>query len=376
MKLSVVILNYNVRYFLEQCIRSVEKAIAGLDAEIIVIDNDSKDGSCEMVKTLFPNVILIENKENVGFSKANNQAVKKAKGKYICILNPDTVVPEDCFKIALNYYKKQSDIGALGVYLMDGTGNFLPESKRNFPSPKISLLKLLGRDSGYYAKHITPEKSGEVEVLVGAFMLMTKKIYDEVGGFDEDYFMYGEDIDLSYKIIKAGYKNHYSGETSILHYKGESTQRDDSYYDRFYGAMEIFYAKHLGQSVLEKKIISGAVFLAKWANRNLKSSKKPNKSVPKNYFVITENNVFLQKLETHYQSAFHKITPSDLEMFNPENSFVVFDSDCVSYAEIFKMMRKFNRSKNQFRISPPNSDFILGSDRSDEKGEVVLFSTN
>src|SRR5690606_24138988 len=200
-----VILNYNVRFFLEQCLLSVQKAIETLDAEIIVIDNASKDDSCQMVKTLFPNVILIENTENVGFSKANNQAVAVAKGEYVCILNPDTAVAEDTFRQAIEYSQGIENIGALGVYLMDGTGNFLPESKRNLPTPKVSLMKLTGFAKKYYSNHIPETSSGEVEVLVGAFMLLKRSIYNEVGGFDEDYSMYGEDIDLPYKITRAGY---------------------------------------------------------------------------------------------------------------------------------------------------------------------------
>ena len=163
-----------MRYFLEQCLLSVQKAIENLDAEIIVIDNDSKDDSCQMVKKLFPNVILIENRENVGFSKANNQAVKVAKGKYVCILNPDTAVAEDTFSKSLQYYESIENIGALGVYLMDGTGNFLPESKRNLPTPKVSILKLTGFTQKYYANQVSETSHGEVEVLVGAFMLLKR----------------------------------------------------------------------------------------------------------------------------------------------------------------------------------------------------------
>src|SRR5690606_14527542 len=197
-----------------------------------------------MVKALYPNVTLIENKENVGFSKANNQAVAVAKGEYVCILNPDTAVAEDTFQTAIQYSEKIRNIGALGVYLMDGTGNFLPESKRNLPTPKISLMKLTGFPKKYYASHLADRSHGNVEVLVGAFMLLKKSVYEKVGGVDEDYFMYGEDIDLSYKVTKAGFANYYLGTTTVLHYKGESTKKDDAYFERFYGAMQIFYKKH------------------------------------------------------------------------------------------------------------------------------------
>ena len=230
MKLSVIILNYNVQYFLEQCILSVQRSLKSIDSEIIVIDNNSPDDSCAMVKAKFPEITLIENKENVGFSKANNQAVKIAKGEYVCILNPDTAVAEDTFVKALFYAESISNLGALGIYLMDGTGSYLPESKRNLPTPKASLLKLFGSGKSYYANHIAPKGDGEVAVLVGAFMLLKRKVYNEVNGFDEDYFMYGEDIDFSYKITKAGYKNHYLGH-GLLSHKGLKFKIDK---DRFF----------------------------------------------------------------------------------------------------------------------------------------------
>ena len=295
MKLSVVILNYNVRYFLEQCIRSVQAATKDLEAEIIVIDNNSQDDSCQMVKSLFPNVILIENKENVGFSKANNQAVAKAKGEYVCILNPDTAVSEDTFKVALKYSETVPDIGALGVYLMDGTGNFLPESKRNLPTPKVSLLKLTGFTQKYYANQILDTEHGPVGVLVGAFMLLKRSIYNEVGGFDEDYFMYGEDIDISYKIAKAGYQNYYLGSSTVLHYKGESTQKDEAYFERFYGAMQIFYSKHFNKSILLEGSVSAGVALAKTVHR---IASEPKAKIPEKWSAI----IFSQKILSFWSS--------------------------------------------------------------------------
>ena len=187
MRLSVVILNYNVRYFLELCLKSVEAAIEDIEAEIIVVDNDSSDDSCTMVKELFPNVILIENKENYGFSKGNNIGVAKAKGEYICILNPDTVVAEDTFSRILNFTKTEDHLGIVGCQLIDGSGHFLLESKRNVPKPKVALKKLLGNSNSYYANHVETNSIGEVDILVGAFMLVKKQVYDIVGGFDEEY---------------------------------------------------------------------------------------------------------------------------------------------------------------------------------------------
>lgn len=373
MKLSVVILNYNVHFFLEQCIRSVQIAIENWDAEIIVIDNASKDDSCQMVKMLFPNVVLIENKENVGFSKANNQAVAVAKGDYVCILNPDTAVSKDTFRQAIEYSESIKNIGALGVYLMDGTGNFLPESKRNLPTPKVSLMKLSGFTKKYYAKHVPETSHGEVEVLVGAFMLLKRSIYNQVGGFDEDYFMYGEDIDLSYKITQAGYKNHYLGSVTVLHYKGESTKKDDAYFERFYGAMQIFYRKHFNKNFLLESSVSAGVALAK-ATSKITSDKKA-KSAPKldrNYF-FTENIELLEKLSATTATVFQMASKNVHSQVVLQNSLLVFDAEYISYEEIFQLMKQLKDQNNLFRIRPPGCNFIIGSDQSDEKGGVVVF---
>ena len=229
-----------MRYFLELCLQSVGAALDGIDSEIIVIDNDSKDGSCAMVKEKFPSVTLIENASNVGFSKANNQAVKVAKGEYVCILNPDTVVAEDTFQSLLDFAEQQIDLGIIGCRLIDGAGKFLPESKRNIPVIKIAVKKIFGNSKAYYANHINEFDTAKVEVLVGAFMFLKRSLYNCLDGFDEDYFMYGEDIDFSFKAHKKGFNNYYFGSTSVIHYKGESTQRNAVYLKRFYGAMQIF----------------------------------------------------------------------------------------------------------------------------------------
>ncbi|QAA81172.1 glycosyltransferase family 2 protein [Aequorivita sp. H23M31] len=372
MKLSVVILNYNVRYFLEQCLRSVQQAIESLDAEIIVIDNNSQDESCEMVKSLFPGITLIENKDNVGFSKANNQAVAVAKGEYLCILNPDTAVTENTFHQVLDYAEGISNLGALGVYLMDGTGNFLPESKRNLPTPKVSLKKLAGFSKKYYSK-LSETSKGEVDVLVGAFMLLKRSVYNEVGGFDEDYFMYGEDIDLSYKITQAGYKNHYFGSATVLHYKGESTQKDAVYFDRFYGAMQIFYQKHFNKNLFLENAVSIGVDLAKktkglTSGKNSKSSPKPV-----NYYVFTENSQLLEKLNRAVKGNFEIVTKEFYEQTDVQNSLLVFDAEYLTYEEIFELMKNLKGKNNLFRIKPPACNFIIGSDQSDEKGGVIVF---
>ncbi|MBK7763000.1 MAG: glycosyltransferase [Bacteroidetes bacterium] len=258
MQLSVIIVNYNVKYFLEHCLLSVFRAASGLSCEIFVVDNNSSDESVEMVKAKFPSVILIENWQNAGFARANNQAVDKAKGKYILYLNPDTIVPEDCFTKCLAYMEAHEEVGALGCRLIDGKGEFLPESKRGFPSADVAFYKITGlsglfKKSKYFNRYhvgYLPEfEVNEVDVLAGCFMWCRKTVIDKVGSFDTDYFMYGEDIDLSYKIKKAGFKNVYFPETSIIHYKGESTKKGSlNYVKMFYQAMIIFAKKHLRSS--------------------------------------------------------------------------------------------------------------------------------
>ena len=373
MKLSVIILNYNVRYFLEQCILSVEDALTYMDGEIIVIDNNSQDDSCEMVKQRFPHIKLIQNKENVGFSKANNQAVAVATGEYLCILNPDTAVAESTFKTCVDYAEAIDNIGALGVYLMDGTGNFLPESKRNIPTPKVSFLKLIGDVGNYYARHIPKDESGCVDVLVGAFMFMKRSVYNEVGGFDEDYFMYGEDIDLSYKIQKAGYQNHYLGSVSAMHYKGESTLKDRVYFDRFYSAMLIFYKKHFSQNSLSNFAVHVLTSLAKI----VKGSSGKVKAIPRvkteKAYVFTEDLTFYRRLSKKMEIEL--ITASKLLFDDPalKNCLFIFDVTYISYSQIFSVMSKFKNRNNQFLIRPPYANFVIGSDKSDEKGSVVVF---
>lgn len=234
MKLSVIIVNYNVRYFLEQALLSVRKAAQRLPTEIWVVDNNSVDDSVRMVEEKFPEVHLIANKDNPGFSIANNQAIRQSKGEYVLLLNPDTVVEEDTFERCCAFMDAHPDAGALGVRMIDGAGNFLPESKRGFPSPWVAFAKTFGLArifptsrlfNHYHLGYLAEDETNEVEVLAGAFMFMRRKALEKVGLLDETFFMYGEDIDLSYRVILGGYKNYYLPETTIIHYKGESTKR-------------------------------------------------------------------------------------------------------------------------------------------------------
>ncbi|MBL4585782.1 MAG: glycosyltransferase [Flavobacteriales bacterium] len=257
LKLSIVIVNYNVQHFLEQCLQSVMEAVKQIDAEIFVVDNNSVDGSVAMVEVKFPTVKLIANKENTGFSKANNQAMEVASGQYVLLLNPDTLVETDTFTKVIGFMDAHPEAGGLGIKMVDGKGNFLPESKRSLPTPEVAFYKIFGlswlfpgskRFGKYHLTYLNKEKTHEIEVLSGAFMLMRKKTLDKVGLLDEDFFMYGEDIDLSYRIIKGGYKNYYFPEARIIHYKGESTKKGSlNYVYVFYNAMAIFARKHFSK---------------------------------------------------------------------------------------------------------------------------------
>jgi len=371
-KLSVVILNYNVRYFLEQCLRSVARATYGIDSEIIVIDNNSSDDSCEMVRQQFPDILLIENDKNVGFSNANNQAVAVAKGEFICILNPDTAVAEDTFIRCLDFAEQVSDIGIIGVQYMDGTGHFLPECKRNIPTPKSALMKLLGKQGSYYASQLAPNAEGEVPVLAGAFMWMKRSVFEEVGGFDPDYFMYGEDIDISYKVLKAGYRNYYLGTTILLHYKGESTQKDDSYYESFYGAMRLFYKKNYKTNVLSRSVVNTATALAKKMGKRHKSS-KTHTNPPDKAVLLTENLSVLNRLSQVMDMPLQAASKTIFQNKDHHNKLFIFDANYMSYAQIFSVMKQLKQQGNQFRILPKESRFILGSDRSDDRGTVTVF---
>lgn len=254
MRLSIVIVNYNVRHFLEQALLSVRRALNGIEGEVWVVDNNSVDDSVRMVEEKFPEVRLIANKDNPGFAVANNQAIRQSSGEYVLLLNPDTLVEEDTFHKCLDFMDAHPDAGALGVKLIDGSGKFLPESKRGFPSPWVAFCKTFGLSAifpksrtfnRYYLGHLDENETHEVDVLAGAFMFMRRAALDRSGLLDEAFFMYGEDIDLSYRIIRAGYKNYYLPDTKIIHYKGESTKKGSLNYVRtFYQAMIIFTRKH------------------------------------------------------------------------------------------------------------------------------------
>lgn len=275
--LSVVIVNYNVVFFLEQCLNSVFAASKNLTVQIIVVDNNSVDGSINMLKENFTSVVLIENKENVGFSKANNQAIKQANSPYVLLLNPDTVIEEDTFDKCIDFMNSNTDCGGLGLRMLDGKGNFLPESKRGFPSPSVAFYKIFGlsylfpksqKFGRYHLGFLSEFEVNEVAVLSGAFMLLRAVTLEKVGLLDEQFFMYGEDIDISYRIKLGGYKNYYFPETKIIHYKGESTKKSSvNYVFVFYKAMILFAKKHFSNK--NANLFSFAINLAIYMRASL-----------------------------------------------------------------------------------------------------------
>jgi len=256
MKLSVIIVNYNVELYLQQCLLSVFQS-KNIDFEVFVVDNNSSDDSCKMMKEKFPHVRLIENKCNVGFAKANNQALALSKGEYVLLLNPDTVVAEDTFENVCRFMDEHPNAGGLGVKMLDGYGNFLPESKRGFPSPFVAFCKIFGLSKlfpkthlfgKYHVRYLNENQIHAVDILAGAFMLIRSETLEKIGFLDEIFFMYGEDIDMSYRITLAGYKNYYLPER-IIHYKGESTHKGSLKYVKiFYESMLIFFKKYYHKS--------------------------------------------------------------------------------------------------------------------------------
>ncbi|WP_394757882.1 glycosyltransferase family 2 protein [Flavobacterium sp.] len=388
MQLSVIILNYNVRYFLELCVLSVQKALETIDAEIIVIDNNSSDESCEMMKQRFSNIKLIENNENSGFPKGNNIGVSQAKGEYVCILNPDTVVAEDTFTKILAFAERQKNLGIVGCKLIDGTGNFLPESKRGVPTPFVAFTKIFGLYKfsnyfgKYYAQHLQENETGKVDILVGAFMIMKRELYLEVGGFDEKCFMYSDDIDLSYMVLQKGKSNYYFHETTVIHYKGESTIKDGTYMKRFQEAMNFFYKKHFNPEA------SGSVFFSLFMKIGILifsfikmfQGKQNARVAPESYVLISDNELVKVKLQTEFKKDVFLAKKGVLNMNYSQNlskkmAFeFVFDNNYINFKEIIQTMQSKKNKNHTFKILPQTTDFLIGSNSSNDRGEVILIS--
>lgn len=376
--LSIVIVSYNAIDFLRLTLRAVSQACKNIQVEIFVVDNHSADHSAEMVEQEFPACKVIANKNNPGFAIANNQAIKMAKGRYILVLNPDTIVAEDTLDKAIAFMDKNSGIGGLGIKMLDGSGIFLPESKRGIPSPWVAFCKMTGLSSffsqsklfsEYHKGYLTADKNHPTEIMAGAFMLLRKKVLDKVGLLDEDYFMYGEDIDLSYRIVKAGYSNYYFSESAIIHFKGECTIKDKIYHDRFYKAMILFAKKHFHKSygaILHVFIYTGIKFARLLSGLSVIKKPEQQQQQYPNYILLHEHLPATPILEKLKNNSLHT---SVAQLANLNNGIIIFPLGKIPYKTIIDIMEKY-QDKFHYRFLLEDKEIILGSDKKDIKGQV------
>ncbi len=368
MELTVVIVNYRVKYLLEQTLCAVEQAMKGISGEIIVIDNLSGDDSIAFSRERHPQVIFIENQENVGFARANNQGIMQAQGEFTLILNPDTIITPRCLQDGLNWMHSHPKCGAIGARMMDGNGVFLPESKRSFPTPWVSFCKIFGLSklfprsrwfAKYHLRYLSDLEPQCIDILSGAYMLCRTDVLQRLGGFDEDFFMYGEDIDLSYRIVKAGYENWFLP-TPMIHYKGESTHKDSMRYVRvFYDAMLIFYRKHFPRFNI---IFYPIVKLGVLVRAGLSVAKRLVKRIlPRRGKPVSESwpwVIISDKAESVARRV--GINQFVTEIPNNGNHNVLIDDGCYSYAQVVDYIREHgNDGRLAFHIHADRHGIII-----------------
>ena len=395
LKLSVIIVNYNVKYYLDQCIRSVLRAFEEMNtpAEIIVVDNHSADGSVDYLEQrypqkLFPMVRFVRSAHNLGFARANNIAIRQSRGEYVLLLNPDTIVGEDALKASVDFMDVHEDAGAVGVRMLGAQGRRAMESRRGLPTPMVSFFKMLGfcnrwphhRLFGkYYMGYLPWDEPSQIEVVSGAYCMLRRKALDEVGLLDEDFFMYGEDIDLSYRVLKGGYHNYYLP-VDILHYKGESTQKSSfRYVHVFYEAMLIFFRKHYsGMTFLLSLPIKTAIYAKALMALVGMLSDRMRKSL--GFFAPSaegaQHYVFVGSLEMQdacrdiarrlgLDAEFHDSEVledrSEATWSEKDDNVLVLDADSMSYADMLKRMS---------RLSDMNVNVTLGT-YSKEIGKII-----
>ncbi len=365
--ITIVIVNYRVKYFLEQTLRSVQEAINGLQAEVYVIDNNSGDDSIEHSKRLFPWVKFVENKKNVGFARANNQGIVAAQGEFTLILNPDTVITRDSVHKPIEWMREHPDCGAVGVRMVDGNGVFLPESKRAFPTPWASFCKIFGLSklfpyspvfAKYHLRYLSDREPHQVDILSGAFMLCRTLLLQQVGGFDEDFFMYGEDIDLSYRLVKAGKHNWYLP-VEIIHYKGESTKKDSMRYVRvFYEAMLIFYRKHyprfswIGYPIVQLGVaVRASMAMLKRIIQRILPNKSPHPTNNAPWVILSDNRarVTMATGLNHFKTAIPQEGPAQ----------VLIDDATHSYSDIVNIIATNARKGVEFHIFSAANELII-----------------
>ena len=369
MKLSVIIVNYNVRYYLEQCLLSVEKALTGVSGEVFVVDNHSTDDSVPYLKSRFPWVRYIENDENVGFSRANNQALREARGEYVLLLNPDTFVGEGTLRECIDFMDGNPKAGMCGVCMLRIDGSFAPESRRGIPTPFVAFCKMSGLCSlfpnsrffgKYYMQYLDKDQENPIEIISGAFMFLRRSALDASGLLDEDFFMYGEDIDLSYRLLKTGQKNYYIP-TPILHYKGESTKKNSyRYVHTFYKAMLIFFRKHYKHLGLFYAIpIQSAIFVKgvmTYLNLKLNRSKKDTKGdldyMKERSFAFCGSEKEYQQLMSamsRFSIYVNHITVTDkyewMSLLKTKRfDYIIFNAEDISYADMLEQLQSTSTS--------------------------------
>ncbi len=402
MELSVIVVNYNVRYFLHICLESLLAATSTLKSEIIVVDNASVDGSVDMIRELFPSIRLISNPENVGFGKACNQGLQISRGRHVLFVNPDSLMGESLLTRALEVFTQDETIGAVGVCLLDGNGQVLRESKRSIPTLWSAFTKFSGLSdlfprspffNGYYAPELAYDETGDIEVLPGAFMLIRKDILDDLGGFDPRFFMYAEDIDLSYRITRAGYRIRYLGTEYVIHFKGESTQKSlKTYTNTFFHSMRLFIRKYKGElyapgvAWLLQGVVRTIQGIQSFRKRIFKANSGQVKSrFPTRIFLLTGRNHIRQQLldsfdfqtielipqEGAHQASFYlRYAPSWLQT-HPDTAMIL-DFRALHFEQIVDLW-KIPRRQPIFMLDGTNS-FIICSHNKEKQGEVHTFT--
>ena len=369
MQLSIIIVNFNVKYFLHQCLRSVERACANIDAEVLVVDNCSQDGSIEYLQPLHPSVRFIRNSQNMGFAKANNIGIRQTKGKYVLLLNPDTIVSERTLTDCIEFMEVHPEVGGAGVKMLNRNGSFALESRRGIPTPFVSFCKMSGLCSlfpnsrffgKYYMQYLDKDQENPIEIISGAFMFLRRSALDASGLLDEDFFMYGEDIDLSYRLLKTGQKNYYIP-TPILHYKGESTKKNSyRYVQTFYKAMLIFFRKHYKHLGLFYAIpIQSAIYVKgvmTYLNLKLNRSKKDTKGdldyMKERSFAFCGSEKEYQQLMSamsRFSIYVNHITVTDkyewMSLLKTKRfDYIIFNAEDISYADMLEQLQSTSSS--------------------------------
>lgn len=388
--LSVIIVNYNVKYFLEQCLWALLPALKEIDSEIIVVDNASSDNSVPYLAALFPQVKFITQNENIGYARANNLGWQQASGEWVLFLNPDTLVAEDSIASCLAFVNKTANTGACGIRMLDGAGYFLPESKRGVPILAASFFKLSGlikvfptskKIAAYYAGDLSQHQTNPVPILSGAFMMVKKTVLQQTHGFDESFFMYGEDVDLSYRITQLGYANYYIADSAIIHFKGESTRKDSKYVKLFYQAMKIFVKKHYKNQPAFLFFINLAIgaatvmaLLAKWVKPVTAPAVKTNLN---SLIVATEAEAAaimpLLDIDTLTQRTIRRCNPGDdvaaILKIAPVHE-VFFCAGTHGYKKIIAVIEACS-GKSSFKFYSAGSNSIVSSHSKNTSGEVL-----